>query len=56
MSDNVDISKSHWPWHRLGGEIEASLREGVLGEEDDGKSEVGAKETFPPFFFCFLGM
>ena len=56
MSDNVEISKSHWPWHRLGGEIEASLREGVLSEEDDGKSKVETKEIFPPFFFCFFGL
>ena len=26
----------------------------MLGDEEDGESEVGAKEIFPPFFFCFF--
>ena len=60
LSDKVGmISKSNE------GEFDESwLREEVSGEEevlrmlegDDGKSEVGAKEIFPPFFFGFFGM
>ena len=57
LSDKVDISKSNE------GEFEESwLREEVSGEEEvlkmleDGKSEVGAKKIFPPFFSCFFGM
>ena len=57
LSDKVDISKSNE------GEFEESwLREEVSGEEEvlrmleDGESEVGAKEIFPPFFSCFFGM